>query len=209
MENPHPPSTLVLARRSALGLIFLTGTGLLLGSKSADAMWSVADVLRSMQGEGPVRTDVPPAIRGLVGGQAQPYTAFLKRLNLRNISIQAIIDSHAKARGKIHNTLPPRHMWGNIRNTLLALDKVASRLRAPVKDVVSVYRSPAYNASCPGARSHSYHMRNNAIDFRFAASPRQVAAVARQLRAEGVFKGGVGRYSGFVHIDTRGTNADW
>ena len=23
------------------------------------------------------------------------------------------------------------------------------------------------------------------------------------------FKGGVGRYSGFTHIDTRGRNADW
>jgi hypothetical protein len=29
------------------------------------------------------------------------------------------------------------------------------------------------------------------------------------MRKEGVFKGGVGRYPGFTHIDTRGSNADW
>jgi uncharacterized protein YcbK (DUF882 family) len=89
------------------------------------------------------------------------------------------------------------------------VDKVSARLGEPVHEVISVYRCPAYNATCPGAKSHSYHMRNNAVDMRFNASPRKVAATARDMRKAGLFKGGVGQYPGFTHVDTRGSNADW
>lgn len=198
-------------RRRLLGLIFCTGTGLLLGSGKADAMWSVMDVLRGISSpvDRPVDSSIPPALRGVLGPQSAAYSKFLARLNLRRISVRQIIDSHAKARGNVHNTLPPRQLWGNIRHTLLVLDKVAIRLGEPVGEILSVYRSPAYNALCPGARSNSYHLRNNAIDVRFNSSPKKVAAAARDLRKQGKFEGGVGRYSGFTHIDTRGTNVDW
>ena len=209
MEISQP--SLYIPRRRLLGLIFCTGTGLLLGAGKSDAMWSVADVLRSISNsdEPPVNTQIPPALRGVLGANAAAYSKFLARLNLKKMSVRQIIDSHAKARGNVHNTLPPRQLWGNIRNTLLALDKVAIRLGEPVGEVLSVYRSPAYNALCPGARSHSYHLRNNAIDVRFNSSPKKVAAAARDLRKQGKFQGGVGRYPGFTHIDTRGTNVDW
>ncbi|MDX2080809.1 MAG: D-Ala-D-Ala carboxypeptidase family metallohydrolase [Terrimicrobiaceae bacterium] len=215
METPDTTTTLFVPRRRLLGTIFCVGTGLLLGANRSDAMWSVMDVLRSLDGERsgsgarPSREEIPPALRGVLGAQSEAYAKFLSRLNLRRISVRQIIDSHAKARGKVHNTIPPRHLWGNIRNTLKVLDQVAARLGEPVGEVISVYRSPAYNALCPGAKSNSYHVRNNAIDVRFKSPPRRVAAVARDMKKQGVFKGGVGRYSNFTHIDTRGFNADW
>jgi hypothetical protein len=196
-----------IPRRRLFGLILCTGTGLLMGAGKADAMWSVLDVLG---GTDPARpSDIPPSLRGVVGSGGDAYRKFLNSIGLRKISVQAIMDTHSKAHGNVHNTLPPRQFWSNIRGTLLTLDKVAVRLGEPVGEVVSVYRSPAYNSTCPGAKYNSYHLRNNAIDIRFNSSPKKVAATARDMRKEGVFKGGVGRYPGFTHIDTRGSNADW
>ncbi len=196
-----------IPRRRLFGLFFCVGTGLLMGAGKAEAMWSVMDVFR---GEDPgSKTDIPPSLRGVLGPGADAYRNFLSRIGLRKISVQDIMDTHAKAHGSVHNTLPPRQLWSNIRSTLLTLDKVAVRLGEPVGEVISVYRSPAYNARCPGAKCNSYHIRNNAIDIRFNSSSRKVAATARDIRKEGLFKGGVGRYPGFTHIDTRGSNADW
>ena len=79
----------------------------------------------------------------------------------------------------------------------------------PVKEIVSVYRSPGYNKAVRGNRG-SYHMSNQAIDVMFnKTSPWKVARAAKQMRNKKVFKGGIGRYRHFVHIDTRGVNADW
>ena len=194
-----------------MGLIFCAGTGLLLGAGKAGAMWNIREVLENYS-PSPSKlswNEIPPSLRGVLGGDAGAYARFLNRIGLKQISVQGIMDSHAKAHGHIHNTLPPRQMWGNIRKTLRALDTVATRLGEPVGEVISVYRSPAYNATCPGAKSHSYHMRNNAIDVRFNTSPRKVSALAREMRGAGLFQGGVGCYPGFTHIDTRGKNADW
>ena len=58
----------------------------------------------------------------------------------------------------------------------------------PVEEIVSVYRTPAYNARCPGAKSNSYHVRNNAMDIVFNCPPGKVAAMARAMRATGLFR---------------------
>ena len=29
------------------------------------------------------------------------------------------------------------------------------------------------------------------------------------MRSEGIFKGGIGRHKTFIHLDVRGSNADW
>ena len=203
------PLLITIPRRRLMGLILCAGAGMLVGAGKADAMWSVLDVLKGESGETPDRAAIPPSLRGVLGYNGEVYRKFLERMGLRRISIQQIMDSHAKAHGRIHNTLPPRQLWGNIRTTLLAVDKVSARLGEPVHEVISVYRCPAYNATCPGAKSHSYHLRNNAVDMRFNASPRKVAKTARDMRKAGLFKGGVGQYPGFTHMDTRGSNADW
>ena len=198
-----------IPRRRLMGLILFAGAGLLAGASKADAMWSVLDVLNGESGETPDHSSIPPSLRGVLGYQGEAYRKFLNRIGLRRISVQQIMDTHAKAHGKIHNTLPPRQLWGNIRGTLVTVDKVSGHLGEPVAEVLSVYRCPAYNATCPGAKSHSWHLRNNAIDMKFHSSPRQVAKMARDLRKTGLFKGGVGQYPGFTHLDTRGSNADW
>jgi lysozyme len=75
---------------------------------------------------------------------------------------------------------------------------------------LSVYRSPQYNKKIGGA-TQSQHMKFTAIDFQVKAnsSPAQWAGVLRQMRQSGLFKGGIGVYPSFVHVDTRGVDRDW
>lgn len=137
------------------------------------------------------------------------YAAYLSKQRIRYISVRQIVEAHMKNHGPVRNTPPPRSMWKNIVPTLRVADRVAYELRAPLDEVVSVYRSPRYNATCPGAKRESMHTRNLALDIRFKASPGRVAAAAEKLRKKGYFRGGIGRYGTFTHIDTRGENVDW
>jgi len=137
------------------------------------------------------------------------YARYIKKLRLRNITVQQVVEAHAKRHGSVWNTLPPRSEWKNIGPTLKVVDRISKELKAPVTEIVSVYRTPAYNRRCPGAKRHSWHLRNYAVDVKMGARPSQVSAMARRLRGRGVFQGGVGRYWSFTHVDTRGTNVDW
>ncbi len=152
---------------------------------------------------------IPPDWQAALGPMLPSYAEFLRKAHLKFVSVRQLIEPHTHIRGLVHNSLPPRSMWPNVRSTLKVIDSLADRLDLQVKDVVSVYRSPAYNAKCPGAKSNSFHMRNNAIDIVFPCAPGKVAAMARAMRSSGMFAGGVGRYAGFTHVDTRGNNADW
>jgi uncharacterized protein YcbK (DUF882 family) len=93
--------------------------------------------------------------------------------------------------------------------TLKVVDRVSVQLGQPVREIVSAYRSPAYNARCAGASRGSWHQANVAVDVKFPVPPSTVAQTVRTLRSAGYFRGGVGRYSSFTHIDTRGQNVDW
>lgn len=143
------------------------------------------------------------------GTALKDYAGFIAGLKLDRLTARQVIDAHAKRRGSVWNSLPPKSMWKHMAPTLKVVDRVASELDSPVREIVSAYRSPAYNARCPGARRGSWHQANVAIDVRFAARPSTVSSIARQLRGGGKFSGGIGRYSNFTHIDTRGENADW
>ncbi len=196
-----------MARRNFLkASLLLVAGGIFASVSDAAAFLSPQFTSRS----GAVSTVAIPEewVRRL-GPQVRDYVRYLQSLRLRNIRIHQIIEPHLRQRGSVSNTLPPKPLWRNIRNTLRATDLVAQRLGEPVKDIVSAYRSPAYNARCPGARSNSYHMQNMALDLQFRSSPRRVAMVARELRERGIFSGGVGRYGSFTHLDTRGKKADW
>jgi hypothetical protein len=197
-----------LARRNFLKMSFLLVAGGIFGGVSEAAAF-LSPQFSSRSGGAVGTTQVPEEWVRRLGPQVRDYVRFLQGLRLRNISIHQIIEPHLRQRGKVSNSLPPKQLWRNIRNTLRATDLVAQRLGEPVKDVISAYRSPAYNARCPGARSNSYHMRNMALDLQFRSSPRRVAMVAREIRERGIFAGGVGRYGSFTHIDTRGRKADW
>jgi len=137
------------------------------------------------------------------------YANYIQSLNLQNITPRMVIAPHFKTRGRTHNTLPPQENWTKIAATLRVADKMVVRMSAPLREITSAYRSPRYNRAV-GGKSHSYHMRNVALDLQFrGVSASHANYVAKQLRREGLFKGGIGRYPSFVHVDTRGTNVSW
>jgi hypothetical protein len=137
------------------------------------------------------------------------YANYIKGLNLKNVTPYMVLHPHFKTRGRTKNSLPPRYMWKRIAPTLRVIDAMSSSMRSPVSELLSIYRSPTYNRAVRG-RSRSQHLQNQAIDVRFkGVSAYTVSRVARSIRSQGKFSGGVGRYSSFTHVDTRGHNADW
>lgn len=108
------------------------------------------------------------------------------------------------------NTDPPQVLWPNIAETVKVLVALKARLGNPAITLNSVYRNRAYNASVGGAHD-SQHMKFTAADFvaHDGQSPSHWAHVLHQMRDQGIFSGGIGLYSGFVHVDTRGYNANW
>lgn len=196
-------------RRGVLRLLTLTGASLLAGGGTSHAFMDFFSSYAEATPATMKSLKIPAEWSRTLGPLLPSYVAFLQKQNLRYLTVHDVIEPHTNTRGKVHNSLPPRAMWANVRSTLRVIDLLAPRLDVPVEKVVSVYRSPAYNARCPGAKSNSFHMRNNAVDIVFDCAPGKVAAMARAMRSTGLYKGGVGRYGGFTHIDTRGTNADW
>jgi|GEM_PF-623291 len=137
------------------------------------------------------------------------YAAFLATLKLRYIAPHEVISAHRRERNGVQNTLPPRHLWQQMVPTLRVADELRSRLGVKLLYIASAYRSPNYNRQCPGAASNSYHIKNRALDLIYDCSTSHAMSVAKSLRDEGYFKGGLGKYSSFIHIDTRGYNATW
>ena len=143
------------------------------------------------------------------GKDLQKYARHIAKHRMEKVTVQQVIKAHARQKGTVWNNIPPKSMWDSMMPTLQAADKLAVALGCDLKEICSAYRSPAYNARCPGAKPRSYHQQNVALDLMFNTSQSRVSRVARELRNNGLFKGGVGRYSIFTHIDTRGYNADW
>lgn len=197
------PSIDSYSRRSALGVIGLGGISLALSTTPASAFWF---------GKKKAEIDFSSLPTDWVhrqGRNLQGYGDFLAGLKLKKVTPMQVIEAHAKRRGSVWNTLPPKSMWRNMAPTLKTLDRVAIELDQPVKEIVSAYRSPSYNARCAGARRGSWHKANVALDVKFHSRPSSVASIARGLRSRGHFRGGVGSYYSFTHIDTRGQNVDW
>ncbi len=68
--------------------------------------------------------------------------------------------------------------------------------------VTSGYRSPAHNATIPGAVPNSYHTKGLAADI--APMDAKDLNGLWQLADSMNVTGGVGRYDTFVHVDRRG-----
>jgi len=106
------------------------------------------------------------------------------------------------------NTDPPEDLWPKILPAIILLDKFRERIGVPIT-ITSAYRSPAYNKSIDGALS-SYHTKFQAIDFRAnGVKASNCVQELIEMRQAKLFKGGIGRYASFTHVDTRGYNADW
>ncbi|MCH2331434.1 MAG: D-Ala-D-Ala carboxypeptidase family metallohydrolase, partial [Roseibacillus sp.] len=123
------------------------------------------------------------------GPDLHAYGRYLSALRLRHISVQQIIASHARKKGSVWNALPGRDSWRQISQTLRVVDEISVRLSTSVKGVTSAFRSPSYNARCPGAKPNSCHKENVALDLQFHASTHAVARAARNIREEGKFRG--------------------
>lgn len=108
------------------------------------------------------------------------------------------------------NRRPPRELWRNIVPTAKVLDELRERLGAAI-ELSSVYRSPEYNACIPGSATGSMHMEFRAADFTCedGRGPVWWATRLKEMRDAGVFRGGIGVYQTFVHVDTRGRNANF
>lgn len=103
------------------------------------------------------------------------------------------------------NQDPPRNVWPQLVAVAAVADEARRRLGKPLR-INSAYRSPAYNRAISGAKL-SQHTRGAALDL--SGSPAALHKVLTQMRSEGIFRGGIGRYRTFVHVDVRGKNADW
>lgn len=143
------------------------------------------------------------------GSTAMEYRRYLSRMRLHHIDLNQFIESHAQKKGSIWNSIPPKRAWNSMAYTLRVINRIAREMQAGTVEVISAYRNPAYNGACRGARANSYHLQNMAADVKFPVRASKVTAIARQLRDEGLFRGGVGGYWGFTHIDVRGENVNW
>lgn len=189
-------------RRQFLAKIGLVSAGVIVGAPRVES------ALFSSMSDKPV-PGIPHAWVQAKGTDVLRYANFIKGLNLRNITPRMVLAPHFKTRGRTQNSLPPKNQWKQMAVTLKVADKMVVKMNAPLREVTSAYRSPRYNRAV-GGKSRSYHMKNIALDLQFrGVSAYHASYVAKQLRKQGVFKGGVGRYPSFVHIDTRGSNVSW
>ncbi len=208
-------------RRRIIGSIGLAGLGLIASSSPASAFISNSPTPKvNIQtkangnhfGKPAQRIDlseVSPDWARLQGSLLQEYIRYVWGLKLKNISTESVIKAHAKSRGAVWNSLPPKGWWTRMGYTLRVADRIAQEMNVREVEIVSAYRSPTYNSRCEGAKPGSWHQANVAVDLKFPVKASLVTATARNLRDRGLFKGGVGGYGGFTHIDTRGENVNW
>jgi hypothetical protein len=147
------------------------------------------------------------------GFDMSAFTAYVDSLGLSYFKAEEFLilgNQNASGMCEGRNTYPPRDLWANLGPTAHVLDALRNALGAPIQ-TLSVYRSPAYNACISGSASNSLHMKFMAVDFSSSdgKSPVHWARQLKAMRDAGVFKGGIGVYQSFVHVDTRGTNANF
>lgn len=206
-----------LDRRSVIGTLGLTGLGALVSSNTASAFTGGSAPKVSVLTRSTSRPAPQPAVFGDLPEEwvqreralLPEYTRYLSKLNLKSICPRQVIEAHAKSHGSIWNTLPPKAWWTRMGYTLRVADRIALEMNVKQVEIISAYRCPAYNAHCEGAKSRSWHQANVALDIKFPAQASVVTSTARNLRNRGLFKGGVGGYWNFTHIDSRGENMDW
>lgn len=137
------------------------------------------------------------------------FDEWFDSLGVKNFTSEEFTEYFQAHRRGVTNSQPDPEMWANIVPTLKIVDQLRDHFGKPIV-LLSSYRSPAYNRAIGDAAPKSYHMRFRALDIAVAGkSPRQVFEVLIKWRDEGRFKGGLGLYNSFVHIDTRNSNATW
>lgn len=136
------------------------------------------------------------------------FTKWFKSKKFRHFTADEFTNYFEVTRRGVTNSYPPEELWPNIVQPLRLVDKLREELGKPVV-ILSSYRNSLYNKKCGGV-SNSQHRYFRALDIAVVGhSPKEVYTLLLQWRREGLFVGGLGLYSTFVHIDTRGYNATW
>ena len=160
-EAPSSSPSL-LTRRRVLRLLGVAGVGLAALPLSY-RLGPVFSQLCSEKWKSLVNS--PSTVRTFTLIDQDHYGNFLKSQNLRHVTTAKILASHAKERNGVSNELPSTSLWPNLIPTLRVADLLSERLQEEVQVVVSAYRSPEYNAMCPGSAKNSQHLQNNALDL--------------------------------------------
>ncbi|MDB5269095.1 MAG: hypothetical protein JWP58_2135 [Hymenobacter sp.] len=161
-----------------------------------------------------------PLALPLASSQDQRLEQFIDGLQLAHFRGREFTPYWSRVHNGVQNSIPPEELWPNIVPTLVVLNALRQQLGASIT-LTSTYRSKAYNQAV-GGEPNSFHQRFQAIDFTCAAgSPCSWAAALRQYRNTLFtnphtgetfrFQGGIGTYrrQNFVHLDTRGSQANW
>jgi hypothetical protein len=151
--------------------------------------------------------------RDYVAPTAAPEGSFadwFAKQGFRRFTAQNFISYFNKiSQGGVRNSEPPKEKWNNIVPTLRIVEDLCDSFGTTCT-ITSSYRSPAYNASTPGAAKYSLHLEFKALDISFpGVSASTVYARLKQWRDNGKWTGGLGSYPGFTHIDTRSYNTNW
>ena len=209
-----------LGRRKVLGTLGLTSLGIAASAITAHAATprvsistnerrkpTIAAVASVTQSEG--RASVPQEWIAMNGATVNEYYKYLSTLKMQRVSPRQVIEAHAKNKSGVWNSVPPKTWWKRMGYVLRVVDRIALEMNVSQVEIVSAYRNPSYNAQCAGAKANSWHQANVAADVKFPVKASDVTKTARHLRDLGLFKGGVGGYWNFTHIDARGENINW
>lgn len=199
----------VQSRRKA----FVDGTGRVHGKTFDLSFWGLVAAFDENEAvfASMLDTATPaPSFSG-AGGYAQFFETSIKPI-APNFSIEEfLVMGGSNALGGSCaglNKEPPQALWPRSIELAEVLQEFRNRVGGAV-NIHSMYRSPAYN-TCIGGVSSSQHMEFRAADLSCSVGkPRDWKRILEKMRAEGRFKGGIGIYNSFVHVDTRGVNANW
>jgi hypothetical protein len=146
----------------------------------------------------------PSAAKKVTGAKAE-FQRLLDDAGVKYFTADEVFYRGARDARLQLNTDPPRGLWPSLLAVVKVADEARRRLGKPLR-ISSAYRSPAYNKAIGGA-SASIHMRGGALDL--SGSPVTLHRILTEMRSEGLFRGGIGKYKTFVHVDVRGKNVDW
>jgi hypothetical protein len=145
-----------------------------------------------------------PKKKRLTGAKAD-FQKLLDEAGVRHFTADEVFFRGARDVRLQLNTDPPRTLWPSLLAVTKVADEARHRLGKPLR-INSAYRSPAYNRAISGAAG-SIHVKGGALDL--SGSPATLHRILTEMRREGLFRGGIGRYKTFTHVDVRGKNADW
>jgi len=162
----------------------------------------------SAKSSSPLPTDSspkPPSVEKKPASAKAEFQRLLDKHGVRYFSADEVFFRGARDARLQLNTDPPRGLWPSLLAVVKVADEARHRLGRPLR-ITSAFRNVAYNKAIQGAAG-SWHTRGGALDL--SGSPVTLRRILRELRDEGLFRGGIGRYATFTHVDVRGKNADW